>query len=37
MICCLVVMIGDDLGQREWIDERNVGDQFVAFIGDGNQ
>ena len=31
---CLAVMIGDDFGQREWIDERDDGDRFVALIGD---
>ena len=33
-----VVMIGDDLGQRDWIDELDeLSDWFVALIGDGNQ
>ena len=31
-------MIGDDLGQRDWIDELDeLSDWFVALIGDGNQ
>ena len=34
---CLVVMIGDDLGQRELIDERDDGDRFVALISNGNR